>query len=114
MCMVNDVSRFMAASGQIVASEKLQQLYRDLVLEEFGELADSETREEELDAICDLIWVLIGYGLSRGYNVDCAWKEVARSNLDKIDTLSGTVLKREDGKVLKPADWQGPNLATCV
>jgi predicted HAD superfamily Cof-like phosphohydrolase len=30
------------------------------------------------------------------------WNEVARSNLSKISTI-GKVLKREDGKVIKPA-----------
>jgi hypothetical protein len=34
-----------------------------------------------------------------------------RSNFAKIDQASGKVLKREDGKVLKPEGWKPPELA---
>jgi predicted HAD superfamily Cof-like phosphohydrolase len=50
----------------------------------------------------------------RGYDVEGGWKEVARSNLDKIDKVTGKVKKRDDGKVLKPVDWQPPKLETFV
>ena len=38
-----------------------------------------------------------------------AFKEVHRSNMTKI-RLDGTVLRREDGKVIKPETFEEPNL----
>jgi predicted HAD superfamily Cof-like phosphohydrolase len=43
-----------------------------------------------------------------GADAEGAWNEVMRSNLAKIDLESGRVLKREDGKVLKPEGWTPP------
>jgi predicted HAD superfamily Cof-like phosphohydrolase len=37
------------------------------------------------------------------------WNEVSRSNLSKISP-NGKVIKREDGKVLKPEGWSPPNI----
>ena len=53
----------------------------------------------------DCLVVLIGFGHSMGWNLDGAWEEVWKSNMSKIDPDTGTVLKREDGKVLKPASY---------
>jgi predicted HAD superfamily Cof-like phosphohydrolase len=36
---------------------------------------------------------------------------VLRTNLAKIDPDTGKVIKRDDGKVLKPEGWQPPQLA---
>lgn len=43
-----------------------------------------------------------------------AWREVARSNLAKIDPETGVCIKRADGKILKPADWTPPDLTPYV
>jgi predicted HAD superfamily Cof-like phosphohydrolase len=50
----------------------------------------------------------------KGYDVEGAWNEVARSNLAKIDAATGKVVKREDGKVLKPEGWTAPKLDTFI
>jgi hypothetical protein len=31
-----------------------------------------------------------------------------RSNFDKIDVNTGAVIKRKDGKILKPEGWEPP------
>jgi predicted HAD superfamily Cof-like phosphohydrolase len=62
-----------------------------------------------------MMWVIIGYMLSKGYDVENAWDEGARSNLAKIDSATGKVIKRDDGKVLKPDGWKKPDFSkfTC-
>jgi predicted HAD superfamily Cof-like phosphohydrolase len=50
----------------------------------------------------------------KGFDVNGAWAEVARSNLAKIDSATGKVIKRPDGKVLKPDGWTAPNLASFI
>jgi predicted HAD superfamily Cof-like phosphohydrolase len=49
-----------------------------------------------------------------GADGDGAWKEVMKTNFAKIDKVTGKVVKREDGKVLKPDGWTPPALAPFV
>lgn len=115
MTPFEQVSTFLQACDQSVNENNLAQadLYMKLVEEEYDELGDARAVDdavEELDACCDLIWVTIGYALSRGWDISGAFNEVARSNMSKIDSATGKVLKREDGKVMKPATFSEPKL----
>ena len=107
-----DQASFMQACDQTVGVENRDQyaLYLDLIREEVQELEDSQHPVSDLDALIDILVVTIGAIHSMGADAEGAWNEVMRSNLDKIDPESGTVLKREDGKVLKPEGWTAPNL----
>ena len=115
-----DVQMFMMASGQSLNSnnEEQAQLYRKLIDEEYQEFCEARINEDEvetLDACFDMMWVIIGYMLSKGYDVENAWDEGAKSNLAKIDRATGKVIKRDDGKVLKPDGWKKPDFSkfTC-
>ncbi len=114
--MYNDVKTFIEACEQ-EKNEKNATLYKNLIREEFDEFirAYLESDEEgQIDGCMDLIWVILGYCYMKGYDVDGAWKEVARSNLSKIDSATGKVIKRKDGKVMKPDGWTPPNLKPFV
>lgn len=114
MKMYNDVVTFIKACDQERNQQNIE-LYRKLVAEEFFEFVNAkDSNEERLDACMDMIWVILGYCYMKGYNVDGAWNEVARSNLCKIDPSTGKVIKREDGKVLKPEGWTPPDLSKFV
>lgn len=115
----HDQAFFMRACGQTTSEINPAQskLYRDLIEEEMCELKVAEVQEnevEEFDAVLDLLVVLIGYGLSRGWPMLAGWDEVMRSNMAKIDPKTGRVNKREDGKILKPEGWTPPNLAETL
>jgi predicted HAD superfamily Cof-like phosphohydrolase len=110
-----DQETFMVASDQTVDkfNETQYNLYLNLIREEFNELSVAESNNdlvEVTDAILDMIVVGVGALLSAGVDVEGAWNEVIRSNMSKIDPDTGKVLKREDGKVLKPISWSPPNL----
>ena len=107
-----DQASFMQACDQTVGVENRDQyaLYLDLIREEVQELEDSQHPVSDLDALIDILVVTIGAIHSMGADAEGAWNEVMRSNLAKIDPESGRVLKREDGKVLKPAGWTAPVL----
>ena len=49
-----------------------------------------------------------------GWDGEAAWKEVMDTNFAKIDAETGKVIKRSDGKVLKPVGWTAPQLAQFV
>lgn len=114
--MNQDVNTFIDACDQLPSQENVS-LYRNLINEEYWEFQDAikaKDEVEQLDACMDMIWVILGYCKMKGYDVDGAWAEVARSNLAKIDLVTGKVIKRADGKVLKPEGWTAPELASFV
>ncbi len=112
-----DQEKFMRACDQTVGEFNKDQykLYLDLMEEEWKELKvalDSGDRVEQLDALLDFIVVTTGAIHSAGFDGEGGWKEVMRTNFAKIDSETGKVRKREDGKVLKPLGWEPPNLKT--
>ena len=108
----DDQRKFMRACGQSTDEFNEQQytMYCNLIDEEVGELVRSKDHVEALDALIDIMVVTAGALHSLGCDPDGAWKEVMRSNFDKVDPRTGRVTKREDGKVLKPANWEPPRL----
>jgi len=118
-----DVEVFLQACGQHTPKEpdanvsELAELYKKLIKEEVEEFWEAEAASddaEQLDACFDMIWVIVGYMKARGWNCAAAWDEGAKSNLSKIDAKTGFVNRREDGKILKPVDWQPPNFKKFV
>jgi predicted HAD superfamily Cof-like phosphohydrolase len=114
--MYNDVKTFIEACDQEKNFDNTL-LYSNLIVEEYEEFLQAcfENNDiERLDACMDMIWVILGYCHMKGFDVDGAWKEVARSNLSKINPETGKVIKREDGKVLKPEGWTPPQLEQFI
>jgi len=111
--LFNDQQAFMLASGQTTGIENVEQykLYHTLIKEEVQELEDSTTRVDDVDALIDILVVTIGALHSIGVDAEGAWKEVVRSNMAKVDPVTGLVTKRADGKILKNPGWQPPQLA---
>jgi predicted HAD superfamily Cof-like phosphohydrolase len=67
-----------------------------------------------LDALIDILVVTTGAIHSMGADAEGAWKEVMQTNFAKIDSETGKVRKREDGKVLKPLGWVPPDLGSFL
>lgn len=110
-----DQEKFMKACDQSVGelNETQYKLYLDLMEEEWKELQvalANGDRVEQLDALLDFIVVTTGAIHSAGFDGEGGWKEVMRTNFAKIDSETGKVRKREDGKVLKPVGWMPPEL----
>jgi predicted HAD superfamily Cof-like phosphohydrolase len=114
-----DQEKFMRACDQTVDNFNEDQfnLYVSLIDEEIRELYEAiaaQDKVETLDALIDILVVTIGAIHSTGADAEGAWKEVMSTNFAKIDSESGKVRKREDGKVLKPLGWTPPKLAPFV
>lgn len=116
--MVNDVRIFMEACGQNIgkvpgfANEDNGKLYLNLIKEELEELElayENRNIVETADAIVDLLWVTIGLAHTHGIPLAPVWREVALSNMSKIPS-DGRVIRREDGKILKPDTYFPPNI----
>lgn len=115
----DDVKKFMMAADQEVNSTlqpigQQSKLYMKLISEEFIELYDAYNEKDIYNIAKEAIDVIVTIeGLLHSLGIDSqkVWDEVARSNHSKISD-SGKLLKRADGKVLKPdkyspADIQG-------
>jgi predicted HAD superfamily Cof-like phosphohydrolase len=118
-----DVTVFLKAVGQETPSVPQQtvsaqaQLYKNLIKEEVSEFWEAEAASddvEEIDACFDMMWVIVGYMKSRGWDCENIWDEGAQSNLSKIDPVTGLVKRREDGKILKPEGWKPPDFTKFV
>ena len=80
-------------------------------MREYAEAARSGDLVEVLDALADIGYILAGTVINHGMQniYDDAFNEVHRSNMAKL--VDGKVIRRDDGKVLKPEGWQPPQLA---
>ena len=82
------------------------QLYSRLIIEEYDEwkqelLQINGSRTSELKELADLVYVIYGYALSKGWNLDEALYRVHVNNVLRVKQPDGTVKRREDGKILK-------------
>jgi len=108
-----DIDTFGSACDQ-EPSEANYKMYLGLIAEEFDELltaVEEEDKVEQLDALIDILVVTMGAIRAGGFDGEGAWKEVMNTNFAKINPETGKVIKREDGKVLKPEGWKAPELA---
>ena len=113
---IKDVDTFATACDQ-APSEANYEMYLDLIDEEYIELQKALRKHdtvEQLDALVDILVVTMGAIRAAGWDSEAAWNEVMRTNFAKVDPTTGKVIKRADGKVLKPEGWTAPQLAQFV
>lgn len=112
-----DVKDFHRAFGQRIGvvpelpEPEERSLRIKLIIEEIAEYSQAETQHdlvEIADALADIIYIALGTAVSYGIPLDNVFEEVHRSNMAKL--VDGKPLKREDGKVIKPAGWKPPDV----
>lgn len=76
---------------------------------------NSVTREPDIvktaDALADLLYVVYGACVSWGIMIDPVFGAVHEANMRKFGPGS---YQREDGKWMKPPDWQPPDLLSVL
>jgi len=99
MTPLDMVKQFANITGQTPTPS----LYVKLIGEELDEWAKEGMikSEQDLKELADLVYVLYGYANAMGYDLDEAVRRVHESNLGRVRQDDGTVVFREDGKVLK-------------
>lgn len=96
--------------------EDLFDLRMTLCTEEWYEFMEAHEGEDLTllaDAICDLVYVLVGTAVSYGIPFDRCFAEVHRSNMSKLDE-NGKPIVREDGKILKGPNFSPPDLHSII
>ncbi len=110
------VEDFMNAFGQDVEKTPMwtgvADLRYELIREELEELKEAMDEKDIVgvaDALSDLLYVVYGAGHAFGINLDNCFNEVHRSNMSKLGT-DGRPIYRQDGKVMKGANYSPPDL----
>ena len=120
MSLFHDQMKFLQAGDVEVGTAPSEQLAFNLVEEEYceftntnsylGEYNDSEAIKEALD----LMYVTAQYlnvTIGADKALEC-WNELHKNNMSKC--IDGKLVKREDGKVLKPDGYKKLDLSTIL
>jgi predicted HAD superfamily Cof-like phosphohydrolase len=82
-----------------------------LMAEELAEWESAGLRAEQLDALVDLAYVVIGTALAQGFDFAEAWRRVHEANMRKVRAVSAADSKRGSASdVVKPPGWEAPDL----
>ena len=90
----------------LLHSERAKARY-DWMIEECNEFIESNTVEEQADAMIDLIYFAIGTLVEMGVKPDALFDIVHQANMSKLFP-DGKPHYRADGKTIKPPNWQDP------
>jgi predicted HAD superfamily Cof-like phosphohydrolase len=107
--------------AEVSQQEGTKKLYEKLINEEFEELQDEmyddfdgASPEGELKEMADLIYVLYGYARVKGYVLDKAVERVHQNNMGRMYQPDGTILRRDDGKIIKNKDYPKVDLTDLI
>ena len=103
---------FGVALGDSWTKPERRELRRKLIAEEFQEYSDAEDANDPvatLDALVDMVYVIVGASLEYGMDFSGAFAAVQAANMAKLGP-GGRPIKREDGKILKPEGWAPADL----
>ena len=90
-------------------------LYQRLICEEYEEWCKELPHTvKDLKELADLVYVIYGYALAAGYNLDEAVERVHDNNIGRCVQPDGTVKRREDGKIIKNPDYPAVYLKDLI
>ena len=78
----------------------------EMVNDELEELREATDVAEQADALVDAIYYICDTAVRHGMNLDRIFDIVHGANMQKV--VDGRVIRRDDGKIMKPEGWQDP------
>jgi len=116
--MINEefeqVKQFHKAFG-VPASEKPVLLTQDRVksrsgwmIEEVNEFIEAENIYDQADAMIDLMYFALGTLVEMGVKPKNLFDIVQNANMSKLWDDGSPHFRENDGKIIKPKDWQDP------
>lgn len=78
----------------------------EMVNDELDELREAADVVEQADALVDAIYYICDTAVRHGMNLDRVFEIVHGANMQKV--VDGRVVRRDDGKILKPEGWRDP------
>lgn len=99
--ILEEAHEFMAACGLQEDHDSIESSYARVRPADPGAM---------LDALVDLVYVVVGAASAMGVDLDRAFDAVHTANMAKLGP-DGKPIRRADGKILKPEGWKPSNLA---
>lgn len=96
-----------------IQNSPLERLRLKLISEEFDEVCASETPDNMLKELADLLIVTVGYAATYGWDLEEAVRRVHASNMSKLDDDGKPVLN-DEGKVMKGVNYYEPDMSDLV
>jgi len=114
-----DTAQMVREFATTMGQEPDETLYADLVYEEFHEWLDTWKYSlgdsvDNLKELSDLVYVIYGYAMARGWDLDEAIRRVHENNIGRCIQPDGTIKRRDDGKIIKNKDYPKVNLSDLV
>lgn len=97
--------------GRSVCDLRLELIHSELL--ELQHAFDRADIIETADALADLMYVVLGAGVTCGIDLEPVFDEVHRSNMTKMPA-DGVPIRRGDGEILKPPTWEPPVISTIL
>ena len=79
------------------------------ITEELEEYLEAKTLYEQADALVDTLYYLLGAFVDSGISADRLFEIVHQSNMRKISP-DVSIIRDQDSKIEKPAEWIHPDL----
>lgn len=98
---ITDPLAYVREFKEVTGQEADSHLYLNLINEEIEEWAEAETDIEELKELADVLYVIYGYALAKGWDITEALSRVHYNNLGRVIQEDGTIHRRADGKIIK-------------
>ena len=86
--------------------EKAIEFIAEMVNDELQELREATDVAEQADALVDAMYYICDTAVRHGFNLDRIFDVVHVANMQKV--VDGRVIRREDGKIMKPEGWEDP------
>jgi len=109
------VEEYATAANQPI----LKGRYATAIQEEYGEWRDevnvgNHSPKAELKELSDLVYVCYARAREMGYKLDEAVSLVHKNNMGRMYQPDGTILRREDGKIIKNPEYPRVYLGDLV
>jgi predicted HAD superfamily Cof-like phosphohydrolase len=101
--------------NKITALEEERMTLRYSLMEEENlEYIRAKSYTEIADALGDMLYILVGTIIEHGMHdkIEEIFSEIHRSNMTKV--VKGKVIRRQDGKILKPGTYEAPNIRPII
>lgn len=96
-------------------SSHLSEFRTKFMQEELDEYTKAKNLEDRLDALVDLVYVVLGTAYLHGFDFNEAWRRVHHANMQKVRVKTACRSKRGSAyDVVKPDGWKAPDLSDLV
>jgi len=108
------IEEYRVTAGQEKNPEASADYFLSEILEWREEFFSKENPEAEFKEMLDVIYTAIGYVNAKGWDLEEGFKRVHENNMGRMYQDDGTILRADNGKILKNKNYPKVNLGDLV